>query len=147
MKKTALIIIVLASAVLLAGSVYAMGPGGGMGMGSCMGMGTGTGTTDIEALKKFQQETVSLRDAMFVKRAELQNEFNKTTPDYNKIAVLQKEMIDIRTKIQIIAQKYGLPGPMMGRGMKGGCGMMGTGMKGSGIMGKGMMGGTGSFTQ
>jgi len=79
---------------------------------------------DVNAFRNFQKETVPLRDEMAVKRLELRNEFNKETPDQAKIAALQKEMIDLRTKIGDAAKKNGLPdrgfGP--GYGKRGGYG-------------------------
>jgi hypothetical protein len=77
-----------------------------------------------------------LRDEMMAKRLEVRNEFSKEKPDQNRIATLEKEMIDLRTKIQESAQKNGLPnwdqGRMMGRGGHGqgygpGCGGYGRG--------------------
>jgi hypothetical protein len=82
-----------------------------------------------------------MRDEMMVKRLEVRNEFSKEKPDQSRIATLQKEMIDLRTKIQESAQKNGLPnwgqGRMMGRGGYGpGCDGYGPGrMAGRGFGG------------
>ena len=62
---------------------------------------------DVNAFRNFQKKTLPLRDEMAVKRVELRNEFNKADPDQNKIATLQKEMIDLRT-ISAAAKKNGL---------------------------------------
>lgn len=127
MKKIALIVVVTVMVVLAGSAVYAFGPGGGCG--TCFMGGPNTTTPiDIEKAKKFQQETVSHREQMWLKKIEIQNEYSKPTPDLNRIAALQKEMIDIRTQIQTAAQKNGLPA--MGPGMKGG-------MKGGNMMGGG----------
>ena len=79
---------------------------------------------DVNAFRNFQKETLPLRDEMAAKRLELRNEFNKETPDQTKIAALQKEMIDLKTKISDAAKKNGLPdrgfGP--GYGKRGGWG-------------------------
>ena len=79
---------------------------------------------DVNAFRNFQKETLPLRDEMAAKRLELRNEFNKETPDQAKIAGLQKEMIDLRTKISDAARKNGMPdrgfGP--GYGKRGGYG-------------------------
>jgi zinc resistance-associated protein len=104
--------------------------------------------TDINALKAFQKETLPLRDEMMVKRAEIRNEYAQAKPNLERIATLQKEMIDLRTKIQAAAEKNGLPtwGPgsaMGGAGFGPGAGMgrgagfgrgygMGGGMRGAG---------------
>lgn len=73
---------------------------------------------DIKAFRQFQKETLPLRDELMAKRLELRNEYAQQTPNYDKIAGLQKEMIDLRTKIHAAAQKNGLPA--IGRGWKGG---------------------------
>ncbi len=124
MKKSAIIGLVIAVGLLIAGGVYAWWPGGGYGMG----YGTGT---NVETIKKFQSETLSLRDAIMTKNLELQNEYNKPQPDYNRIATLKKEIIDLQAKIQAVAEKYGVGGPMGGH--------MGGMMMGPGMMGQGMM--------
>jgi len=93
---------------------------------------------DVNAFRNFQKETLPLRDEMAAKKLELRNEFNKETPDQAKIAALQKEMIDLRTKISDAAKKNGLPdrgfGPGYGRGWqgRGGCGGYGRGGYGPG---------------
>ena len=79
---------------------------------------------NVENLKKFQKETLSLRDDLMTKRAELQNEYNKQTPDTARIADLRKQMIDIQANIQKAAVKNGLPAWGQGNGR----GRMGRGM-------------------
>jgi hypothetical protein len=104
------------------------------------GQGPGPDTqVDVNAFRNFQKETLPLRDEMAVKKLELRNEFNKTEPDQAKIAALQKEMIDLRTKISVAAKKNGLPdrgfGPgYAGRGGNGpgNCGGFGRGGNGPG---------------
>jgi len=116
--------------------------------------GYGAGT-NVETMKKFQKETLALRDELMTKNLELRNEYSKSVPDTGRIATLRKEIIDLETKIQNIADKYnmtsyGRMGGMMGSGMMGGgmdcpmMGGMGGGMMGGmGGMGSGMMGGMG----
>ena len=127
-RSTVVTVLVAVLGLFIAGGAYAWWGGG-------YGMGYGTGT-NVETMKKFQSETLSLRDAIMTKNLELQNEYNKPAPDANRIAALQKEIIDLQAKIQAVAEKYGVSGPMsgmmgghMGRGM-----MMGPGMMGSGMM-------------
>jgi hypothetical protein len=98
---------------------------------------------DVNAFRNFQKETLQLRDEMAVKRMELRNEFNKTDPDQNKIATLQKEMIDLRTKISAAAKKNGLPDRGFGPGYAnrggfspGNCGGFGRGGNGPGGCGQ-----------
>jgi zinc resistance-associated protein len=85
--------------------------------GAAWTQGQGSNTqVDVNAYKAFQKETLPLRDEMAAKRLELRNEYNKDTPDQAKIAALQKEMIDLRTKISDAAKKNGLPDWGYGRG-------------------------------
>lgn len=145
MKRSAIFGLVVAVALTLAGVASAHmwgddggGPGYGMGPGMMYG-GSGTDkAVDVEKFKQFQKETSGLRDEMHLKMLELRNEYSKENPDENKIATLQKEMIDLRTKIHKAADKAGIEG--MGRGRGGKRGFGGRGMMGGGY-GPGMMGG------
>lgn len=126
MKRTAMIIVVALVALVAAGAASAQmgwGPGMGHGMGY---YGAGSdGQVNVENVKKFQKETLSLRDDLITKRTELHNEYNKQVPDTARIADLRKQMIDIQAQIQKAAEKNGLPamGQRAGRGSRG-CGMM-----------------------
>lgn len=149
MKKVwAMVFVAVFGLALLGTSVYAIGGMGyGPGPGGC-GYGAAAGkTVDVNALRAFQKETLPLRDEMMAKRLEIRNEFAKEKPDQNRIGALQKEMIDLRTKISVAAEKQGLPAAGFGAGM-GGRGMaMGPGMARGGYSGRGMggqgMGGNG----
>ncbi len=126
MKKITIIALALAVGLSLASGAYAWWDG--------YGMGYGTGA-NVETMKKFQKETLNLRDELMTKQMELQNEYNNPAPDTNRIVALKKEIIDIQAKIRTVAEKYGISagGPMgstmghgmMGRGMMGMCPMMG----------------------
>jgi len=128
MKKVITIGLVAALGLLLTGVVYAWQSGHGMGYG--MGYGT---TTNVETMKKFHKETFGLRDEIMTKQLELQGEYSKPTPDTNRIAAIQKEIIDLRARIHEIATKHGISMPM------------GQGMRNHGMMGRGMMGGMGAY--
>lgn len=82
------------------------------------------GQVDIKAFRQFQKETLPLRDELMAKRLEVRNEYAQANPNYEKIAGLQKEMIDLRTKIHATAQKYNVPA---GRGWMAGKGGFGRG--------------------
>ncbi|MEK6693133.1 MAG: hypothetical protein AABY44_06875 [Nitrospirota bacterium] len=130
MKKGIMISLILVVVLILASAIYAHGPWGGYGMGRSAttgGYGTGTTATDLEAVKKFQKETLPLRDELITKRIELQNEYAKATPDKNRISTLRKEIADIELKIQEKADAAGLS-------------TWGSGMMGHGMMGRGMTG-------
>lgn len=123
MKKTLIVALVVATALVVGGVVYAHGPWGhGMGYGMNFG-----GAVNIENLKGFQKETMAMRDDLITKRLELQNEYSKPQLDYERIGTLRKEIVDLQTKIQAAAEKYGLP-HNTGYGMR------------HGMMGKTMMG-------
>ncbi len=137
MKKVSVVAMVVAVGFLLSTVAYA----------AWQGYGPGSGQADVNALKQFQKETLPLRDELAAKRLDLWNEYNQQKPDQSKIATLQKDIIDLQTKIQAAAEKQGLPayGPWM-RGGYGGYGMgqgrmYGRGGYGPGYgMGPGMMG-------
>ncbi len=140
MKKVSVVAVVVAVGFLLSSVAYA----------AWQGPGPGSGQVDVKALRQFQKETLPLRDELAAKNLELRNEYTQQTPDRSKIATLQKEIIDLRTKIQTAADKQGLTGygPGMGTGY-GGYGM-GRGMMygdgygrgyGRGMMGRGGYGG------
>lgn len=125
--KRLIVFLLLVLVLALAGIVYAQ---------HMHGMAPMTKTSpsiDIENLKKFQRETLSLRDDLMTKRLELRNEYNKPERDYDKIASLRKEIVDLKTKIEAIADKYGV------KDMRGVGRMMADGMGGP-MMRGGMMG-------
>lgn len=143
MKRTTVVAVVAVMALVFAGVAFAQMGGGGMGYGyGMMGYGDGSGNTvNVENLKKFQKETLTLRDELITKQAELANEYNKPAPDPARISELRQQIIDIQAKIQKAAVKNNLPaGGWGGRGngYQMGPGMMnGNGYNGS--MGPGMM--------
>ena len=123
MKKKILVAAMVVLAVGLVGTV-AFAARGAFGPGT---------QVDLNAFRHFQQETASLRDDMMLKGIELRNEYAKEQPDQNQIAKLRNEMVDLRTKIQGIREKNGLPawGRGSGEGFGGGCGGRGI-MRGRG---------------
>lgn len=111
MKKLFVVaLIVVFGALLSTAAVAAWTKGQGPGPDS---------QVDVNAFRNFQKETLPLRDEMAAKRLELRNEFNKAEPDQAKIAALQKEMIDLRTKVSDAAKKNGLPDRGFGPGYAG----------------------------
>ena len=110
-KKVA---VIGAGLLVLAGTAFA-GPWGRSG-----GMAAQGTPVSVEAVKKFQDETTTMRNEMMIKRVELRNEQLKQPVDESRVAALTKEMTDLRAKITTIAASNGLPGPGGG-----GCGMGG----------------------
>jgi hypothetical protein len=124
MKKL-IIAAVLAASVSTVGMVYARGPMGGCGMSGCNNAGGVSG----EQWKKFQADSIDLREQMMSKRFALQKENLKATPDAAVIAGLEAEIAGLRTKVQEIRAKAGLPtcdedgpGPRCGGEMSHGAG-------------------------
>jgi len=119
MKKLWVVAVVAALGLAFLGTSAFAQCGRGYGYGP-RGCGYGTGQqVDVNTLTRFQKETLPLRDELAGKRVEIANEYSKERPDQNRIAILQKEMIDLRTRIQTVAEKDGLPGAGYGRGMRG----------------------------
>jgi len=137
MKRSAIFGLVVVLAVAVAGVASAQmwgdgGPGYGMGPGMMYGYGAGPDggkAVDVNKFKQFQKETSGFRDEMHLKMLELRNEYVKENPDEGRIATLQKELIDLRTKIHTAADKAGIEGSGRGWGRRGGWGRhMGPGM-------------------
>lgn len=86
----------------------------------------GQAAVDVAAVKKFQKETLSLRDELYTKQLELRNEYIRPEPDTAKIAGIRKDIIDIETKIQDAAKANGVAdlAPGCGTGCGQGFGMM-----------------------
>lgn len=128
MKKRTLVVLglVLSMSIIVAGSALAR-QGGGYGM---MGAGYERGSGDCfrsdvapETMAKFQKETLTMRDELITKKLELNQEYDKDTPDADRIAQLRKDMIDVQTKIQKVADKYDISTGGQGRrGSRGGNG-------------------------
>ena len=132
MKKRTLVALglVLSMSIIAAGSALArqgggygmMGGGYDRGYGNC-NWNDGEGTQVApESMAKFQKETLSLRDELITKRLELSQEYDKDTPDTDRIGQLRKDMIDIQTKIQKVADKYDIGPAGQGQRSRGGKG-------------------------
>ncbi len=108
--------VVVAAVVLTAGVAVAW-DGPWMGRGPDRWSGASAGN-----LKKFQKETLALRDELAAKQVDLAEEYDKAEPDGARIAALRKEIVDIEVKIQASADKHGVRpwGRGYGRGMMGG---------------------------
>ena len=131
MKKRTLVVlgIVLSLSLIAAGSAFArwgggygkMGSGYDRGYGNCWNDDSRSDVTP-ESMAKFQKETLSLRDELVVKRMELRQEYDKENTDADVVAQLRKDMIDIQTKIDKIADKYDIDRGGQGRQARAGKG-------------------------
>jgi hypothetical protein len=102
MRKGVIVVLIAAAALVFVSAVYAHPPVNGNVI--CR-----SGNVDTGAVKKFQKETLSFRDELITRKLDLRKEFSKRTPDRDRIAALQKEIIDIRTKIMKKADESGVP--------------------------------------
>lgn len=107
MKRMFLILCVLVIGLLLVTNGYANYFGKG---------NNGLCSSDPSTFKKFQKETLPIRDEMISKRFEIRREYQKEKPDLDKIAQLKKEIIDLRTKIHKIADNMGIERECFNRG-------------------------------
>jgi hypothetical protein len=101
MKRMSVAVVVLGLAISLFGIAYA---GMGGGCGNCAQQGATS-----EQLRKFQADTIDLRQEMMTKHFEVQRENLKAAPDKDKIAALQAEIKALQAKIVDIRSKSGLP--------------------------------------
>ncbi|MHB8122070.1 MAG: hypothetical protein ACYDG4_07935 [Desulfuromonadaceae bacterium] len=134
MKKMSVVVMALGLAVSmfsLADAGNRNGMGMGMGCANCPQAGAAS-----EPYRKFQADTIDLRQEMMAKRFEVQRENLKGTPDKEKIAALQADIKNLQTKIMDVRSLSGLPvgkndgecGRKMGRSGKRGMGFCGNGM-------------------
>ncbi|MEI6306875.1 MAG: hypothetical protein WCP33_08635 [Deltaproteobacteria bacterium] len=131
MKKVTAVVAVLALALAIGSTVQAGNQMGSMhgDWGNCNQAGA---SVTSDQMRKFQSDTIDLRQEMMKKRFEIQRENLKPTTDNTKISALQTEIKAIQSKINEIRVKSGLP--ERGKG-NGGCGHMG----GRGGCGSGQM--------
>lgn len=134
MKKMSVAAMALTLAVSLF-SIADAGYGNGMGRG-CGNCAPQDGAS--EPFRKFQADTIDLRQEMMTKRFEVQRENLKGSPDKEKIAALEADITALQSKIRDIRSQSGLP---VGKG-DGECGqrMGGFNKKGMGGFGKRMGG-------
>lgn len=122
MKKMFAVMVALGLAVSLFSMAHADMGGG---CGNCAQQGAPS-----DQYRKFQADTIDLRQEMMIKRFEVQRENLKGTPDRVKIASLQAEIKTLQSRILDIRSRSGLPvGKSDGecRQKMGGCGNEGMG--------------------
>ncbi|MFZ4859957.1 MAG: hypothetical protein ACOYL3_26635 [Desulfuromonadaceae bacterium] len=115
MKKMSVAVVALSLAVSLFSLANAGNNGMGGGCDKCAKQQAAPTTlTTAEALsdpfRKFQGDTIDLRQEMMLKRFEVQRENLKGTPDEAKITSLRAEIKALQAKILAIRSQSGLPG-------------------------------------
>jgi hypothetical protein len=118
--------------ILAAFLAVAVAIGGGVALAS-EASATASGPSSGAAVRKFQKDTFALRDELAAKQADLRDEYQKDQPDQARITALEKDVVDLETRIHAIARRDGFRsrGPRRGAGMEYGMGM-GYGMMGYG---------------
>ena len=99
-----------------AGTTFAGPWGRGMGMGpgygSCLYATadlTSEQSSQLQTLREgYLKEISPLQNALFAKRSEMRMLWTSPQPDAEKIAALQKEMLDLRGKVQESRLQYNL---------------------------------------
>ena len=107
MRRGVIAVLVLIAGFVFVSAVYASFPEDKSRPGKLR-------TADMSCLKKFQRETLSLRDELITKRLELSREFSKQRPDREHISALQKRITDIRKRIKKKADDAGISGSCSG---------------------------------
>ena len=79
MRKGVVVVLAIVAALMFVSAVYAYLPGDGPGKNRLC-------SVDPEKARKFQKETLSLRDQLVAKKLEVRKEFARRHPDRDKIA-------------------------------------------------------------
>jgi hypothetical protein len=127
MKRLFTTVTACALALAVGGTVFAQGHMGGCN--ECnqgnLGMQGPKVSGQPDQFRKFQMDTLDLRQDMMNKRFDLQRENLKGTPDAAKVAGLKAEVTAIQAKINAIRVQSGLPDKGKRDGecfkMEGGC--------------------------
>lgn len=99
MKKNMIVGVALAMGILSVGAVSASASG------SCCSDGT---CGDKQAVQKFTQETTALSNALKAKNLELRELYGYDSIDIRKADSLEAELKDLKGKIKVAAEKYGI---------------------------------------
>ncbi|MDD2364793.1 MAG: hypothetical protein PHN84_01375 [Desulfuromonadaceae bacterium] len=96
-------------AVVLVVSFFSLSIAGNRhGMSGGCGDCTKTGL-QTDQFRKFQEDTIDIRQEMMTKRFDIQRENLKGTPDAAKIASLQAEVKNLQAKLLQLRSQSGLP--------------------------------------
>ncbi|KAA0893405.1 hypothetical protein [Oryzomonas rubra] len=106
MKAFVLTLTVLVLALAIGSMALAGDPMGGMN-GGCAKCAQNAGQS--EQFRKFQQDTLDLRQEMMNRRFDLQRENLKGVPDAAKVAALQADIAAIQARISALRVQSGLP--------------------------------------
>lgn len=105
MKKNMIAGIVLAVGMLSVGAVSASAAGSCCNDGKC---------ADKQVVQQFTQETASLSSALRAKDIELRELYGYDSIDTHKVGKLEAELKELKDKINVAAQKYGISSCCLG---------------------------------
>ncbi len=100
MKKNMIVAIALAMGMLSVGAISASAAGSCCNDGKC---------ADKQAVQQFTQETAALSSALKAKDIELRGLYGYDNIDIRKVNELEAELKELKGKIKIVAEKYGIP--------------------------------------
>lgn len=99
MKKNMIVGVALAMGILSVGAVSASASGSCCSDGKC---------GDKQAAQQFTQETTALSNALKAKNLELSELYGYDSIDIRKADILEAELKDLKGKIKVAAEKYGI---------------------------------------
>lgn len=100
MKKKMIVGIALAMGMLSVGAVSASVAGSCCNDGKC---------ADKQVVQQFNQETATLSSALKAKDIELREQYSYDGINMNRVNELEAELKELKGKIKVVAEKYGLP--------------------------------------
>lgn len=100
MKKKMIVGIALAMGMLSVGAISASAAGSCCNDGKC---------ADKQIVEKFTQETTALSGALKAKDNELREQNSYDGIDINRVNKLEAELKELKGKLKVVADKYGLP--------------------------------------
>jgi hypothetical protein len=99
MKRKMIVGIALAMGMLSVGAISASAAGSCCNDGKC---------ADKQAVQQFTQETAALSGALKTKDIELREQYSYDGIDIHKVNDLEVELMELKGKIRIAAEKYGI---------------------------------------
>ncbi len=99
MKKSTIIALTTVFVLTLAGGAFAAG------CGQC---GTTTGCNESDAVKKFQENTQSLRTELKAREVDLSYQYSLEGIDPSKIGMIEEQIRELRTRLTAAAKKAGV---------------------------------------
>ncbi|MDD2733623.1 MAG: hypothetical protein PHF56_06750 [Desulfuromonadaceae bacterium] len=100
MKKNMIIGLAFAMGILSVGAVSASASDSCCSDGKC---------TNKQIVQQFTQESVALSSALKAKDIELRGLYSYEGIDLRKVDELEAELKELKNKIKVVAEKYGIP--------------------------------------